>query len=256
MGPPGRSMFIFIIIPKNATGRNKATQKTHTFCHNIKSAAGKSPPIGRGAVRKRRRETGDFAVSRRQSALTTTKGAGAAKPRRPRWGLRPAGRFAKRSGRTLVAPAGPAALFLVLPSKSPISWCGAVRVREAAKAPAGPWTGWAVCKAERAHLCCARSPRPRILDEESTKSGPASLGGLRGRSACFMHQNPTAEPPFSYATLAFTQFFTASACISPAGWPPGWQGPPRPARSRSRRGCPRRERARSCPTGWTRWWAP
>ena len=75
MGPPGRSMFIFIIIPKNATGRNKATQKTHTFCHNIKSAAGKSPPISRGAVRKRRRETGDFAVSRRQSALTTTKGA-------------------------------------------------------------------------------------------------------------------------------------------------------------------------------------
>ena len=97
---------------------------------------------------------------------------------------------------------------------------------------------------------------PRILDEESTKSGPSSLGGLRGRSACFMRQNPTAEPPFSYATLSFTQFFTASACISPAGWPPGWQGPPRPARSRSRRGCPRRERARSCPTGWTRWWAP
>lgn len=43
MGPPGRSMFIFIIIPKNATGRNKATQKTHTFCHNIKSAAGFLP---------------------------------------------------------------------------------------------------------------------------------------------------------------------------------------------------------------------
>ena len=202
MGPPGRSMFIFIIIPKNATGRNKATQKTHTFCHNIKSAAGKSPPIGRGAVRKRRREKGDFAVSRRQSALTTTEGAGAAKPRRPRWGLRPAGRSAKRSGRTLVAPAAPAALFLVLPSKSPTSWCGAVRVREAAKAPAGPWTGWAVCKAERAHLCCARSPRPRILDEESTKSGPASLDGLGGRSACFMRQNPTAEPSFSYATPA------------------------------------------------------
>ena len=80
MGPPGRSMFIFIIIPKNATGRNKATQKTHTFCHNIKSAAGKSPPIGRGAVRKRRRETGDFAVSRRQSVLTTTKGACGAFP--------------------------------------------------------------------------------------------------------------------------------------------------------------------------------
>ena len=139
---------------------------------------GKRRGVSRGAVRKRRREKGDFAVSRRQSALTTTKGAGAAKPRRPRWGLRPAGRFAKRSGRTLVAPAGPAALFLALPSKSPASWCCAVRVREAAKAPVGPWTGWAVCKAERAHLCCARSPRPRILDEESTKSGPASLGGL------------------------------------------------------------------------------
>ena len=77
-------------------------------------------PFSRGAVRKRRREKGAFAVSQRQSALTTTKGAGAAKPRRPRWGLRPAGRSAKRSGRTLVAPAAPAALFLALPSKSPL----------------------------------------------------------------------------------------------------------------------------------------
>ncbi len=34
MGPPGRSMFIFIIIPKNATGRNKAAQKTCTFPFN------------------------------------------------------------------------------------------------------------------------------------------------------------------------------------------------------------------------------
>ena len=115
------------------------------------------PSLSRGAVRKRRREAAAFAVSRRQSALTTTKGAGAAKPRRPRWGLRPAGRSAKRSGRTLVAPAAPAALFLALPSKSPASWCCAVRVREAAKTPVGSWTGWAVCKAERAHPCCARA---------------------------------------------------------------------------------------------------
>ncbi len=70
-----------------------------------RSRGGKRRGVSRGAVRKRRREKGDFAVSRRQSALTTTKGAGAAKPRRPRWGLRPAGRSTKRSGRTLVAPA-------------------------------------------------------------------------------------------------------------------------------------------------------
>ena len=194
MGPPGRSMFIFIIIPKNATGRNKATQKTHTFCHNIKSAAGKSPPISRGAVRKRRREKGDFAVSRRQSALTTTKGACGAFP------------------------------------------CASIKI---------------------ARFLVQSSSAPGFWMKKAQRAAPQALLAAWGcRSACFMRQNPTAEPPFSYATLAFTQFFTASACISPAGWPPGWQGPPRPARSRSRRGCPRRERARSCPTGWTRWWAP
>ena len=40
---------------------------------------------------------------------------------------------------------------------------------------------------------------PRILDEESAKSGPSSLGGLGGRSECFLRQNSTAEPLFSYS---------------------------------------------------------
>ena len=40
----------------------------------------KAPGFSRGAVRKRRREAGAFAVSRRQSALTTTKGACGAFP--------------------------------------------------------------------------------------------------------------------------------------------------------------------------------
>ena len=43
MGPPGRSMFIFIIIPKNATGRNKAAQKTCTFQHKYKKRGGQKP---------------------------------------------------------------------------------------------------------------------------------------------------------------------------------------------------------------------
>ena len=42
--------------------------------------------------------------------------------------------------------------------------------------------------------------RPGILDEESAKSGPSSLGGSEGRSACFIRQNSTAEPSFSCAT--------------------------------------------------------
>lgn len=42
--------------------------------------------------------------------------------------------------------------------------------------------------------------RPGILDEESAKSGPSSLGGSEGCSACFIRQNSTAEPLFSCAT--------------------------------------------------------
>ena len=41
---------------------------------------------------------------------------------------------------------------------------------------------------------------PGILDGESMKNGPLSLGGLRGCFECFIRQNSTAEPLFSYAT--------------------------------------------------------
>ena len=44
--------------------------------------------------------------------------------------------------------------------------------------------------------CCMFCPR--ILDGESAKSGPSSLGGLGGRSECFLRQKSTAEPLFSY----------------------------------------------------------
>ena len=37
---------------------------------------------------------------------------------------------------------------------------------------------------------------PRILDGESAKSGPSSLGGLGGRSKCFLRQKSTAERNF------------------------------------------------------------
>ena len=44
---------------------------------------------------------------------------------------------------------------------------------------------------------------PRILDEESAKSGPSRLGGLRARSECFMRQNSTAELNFPQGSCVF-----------------------------------------------------
>ena len=49
-------------------------------CRNKTKRPPREFPMSRGAVRKRCREKGDFAVSRRQSALTTTKGACGAFP--------------------------------------------------------------------------------------------------------------------------------------------------------------------------------
>ena len=90
----------------------------------------KQHSVGRGSVRKRRRAGAPFARLHRQTASTTTKGAGVFPPcgkMGARSGPQPAGRSAKRSGRIVVAPAAPSAFFLASASNGTPSRCKQLR---------------------------------------------------------------------------------------------------------------------------------
>ena len=97
---------------------------------NFTFYAKKEERLGRGSVRKRRRAGAPFARLHRQTASTTTKGAGVFPPcgkMGARSGPQPAGRSAKRSGRIVVAPAAPSAFFLASASKGTPSRCKQLR---------------------------------------------------------------------------------------------------------------------------------